>query len=140
MSQSRQTASLDTPYPLANFFTCANFSTTHRAFWWLSPQGMSPSLFRKQPKILISKKLCKKEVEALEENGTWSLVPFPNGKKLIRCKRVYKIKYHSDGTTERYKARLVIQDNEQEVGVDFTETFTPVAKIVSIHTFLIVVV
>ena len=47
------------------------------------------------------------EIQALELNNTWSLVPLPPHKRAVGCKWVFKIKYKSDGSVERYKARLV---------------------------------
>ncbi|KAJ4795629.1 Retroelement pol polyprotein-like [Rhynchospora pubera] len=80
------------------------------------------------------------EIEALERNNTWTLEELPKGKTAIGCKWVYRVKYHSDGKVERYKARLVVLGNRQKEGVDFNETFAPVAKMVSVRTFLAVVV
>jgi hypothetical protein len=57
-------------------------------------------------------------------------------KKPIGCKWVYKIKYHSDGFVERYKARLVAKGYNQQAGIDYTETFAHVAKMVIVHSFL----
>ncbi|KAK2965995.1 hypothetical protein RJ640_012350 [Escallonia rubra] len=48
-----------------------------------------------------------KEISALEANNTWTLVSLPSGKCAIDSKWVYKVKFHPDGTVERYKARLV---------------------------------
>ncbi|BBG95720.1 transposable element gene [Prunus dulcis] len=59
------------------------------------------------------------ELEALQHNNTWSLVPLPVGHKPIGCKWVYKIKYKSDGTIERYKARLVAKGYTQIEGIDY---------------------
>ena len=47
------------------------------------------------------------EMEALNKNATWTLVPLPKGKKPVGCKWVFSIKYKADGSIERYKARLV---------------------------------
>ena len=47
------------------------------------------------------------EIAALERTGTWDLVSPPSGVRPITCKWVYKIKTRSDGSLERYKARLV---------------------------------
>lgn len=49
----------------------------------------------------------QKEIEALNANNTWSLVPLPKGKKAIGSKWVYKVKLKADGCVERLKARLV---------------------------------
>lgn len=51
---------------------------------------------------------------------------------------VYRIKYYSDGSVEKYKARLVAQDFTKLEGIDYTETFAPVAKMVTVRTFLVV--
>ena len=57
-------------------------------------------------------------------------------KKPINYKWVHKVKYNSDGSTERYKARLVIRGDEQIEGFDHHETFAPIAKMVSVRCFL----
>ena len=68
------------------------------------------------------------EFEALQQQGTWVLVPQPPSKNIVGCKWVYKLKYNSDGTIARYKARLVAKGFHQQYGVDFDETFSPVVK------------
>ena len=81
-----------------------------------------------------------KEIQALLENGTWDIVSLLSGKKPIGCKWVYKVKYKSDDTIERFKARLVVRGDHQLEGFDFNETFAPVAKMSSVRTFLSVVI
>jgi Reverse transcriptase (RNA-dependent DNA polymerase) len=78
------------------------------------------------------------EIEALENNATWSVCDLSSDKAAIGCQWVYHIKYNSDGTIQRYKARLVALGNRQVQGVDFMETFAPVAKMVSVRVFLAV--
>jgi hypothetical protein len=52
----------------------------------------------------------KEELDALDRTGTWDLVPLPSHAIPITCKWVFKIKTKSDGSVERYKARLVARD------------------------------
>ena len=63
------------------------------------------------------------ELQALAANNTCQLTPLPPGKKTIGCKWVYKIKYHSDGTVERHKARVVAKGFTQLEGLDFLDIF-----------------
>ena len=66
------------------------------------------------------------------EKDTWDLVPLLKGRKIFRCKWVYKTKYASDGSVERHKDLLVAKGFSQVEGIDYNETFSPVTKMNSI--------
>ncbi|KAF5766501.1 putative RNA-directed DNA polymerase [Helianthus annuus] len=80
----------------------------------------------------------QQEIKALEKNGTWTLEKLPEGKRAIDSKWVYKTKYKSNGEIERFKVGLVAKGFTQMEGVDYHETFAPVAKLVTVRTLLAV--
>jgi len=80
------------------------------------------------------------EIHAPERNETWVLQTLPPEKKPISCRWVYRVKYNSNGTIQRFKARLVIRGDHQVEGFDYNETFAPVAKMASVRCFLSVAV
>ena len=59
---------------------------------------------------------------------------------MVGCKWIYKIKTHSDGSIKRYKVHLVAKGFTQEYVIDYVETFTPIARISSVHAFLVIAV
>ena len=67
------------------------------------------------------------------------MVTLPLRKSVVSCKWIYKIKTRSNGSIEHYKTRLVAKDFTQEYGIDYEETFTPVAQISFFRAFLAVV-
>ena len=74
---------------------------------------------------------------ALDENATWDLVQLPTkDKKPIGCKWVYKVKHNADGSVSTYKARIVVKGYGQTYGIDFEETFSPIAKMATIKTMI----
>jgi hypothetical protein len=79
-----------------------------------------------------------KKINALEQTGTWDLMPYPPRVRPITCKWVYKVKTHSDGSLECYKAHLIACGFQQEQGHYYDETFAPIAHMTTICTLLVV--
>ena len=77
------------------------------------------------------------EMRALEKNRTWELVNLPQGKQLVGCKWVFTIKHTPEGKVERYKACLVEKRYTQTYGIDYDETFAPIAKMNSVRTHIL---
>ncbi|GJT21498.1 retrovirus-related pol polyprotein from transposon TNT 1-94 [Tanacetum coccineum] len=78
----------------------------------------------------------QKELNQFYRNKVWTLVPLPYGKAAIGSKWVFKNKKDKHGITIKNKARLVAQGYSQEEGIDYDETFAPVARIEAIRIFL----
>lgn len=80
--------------------------------------GVEPRSFTEAMQDPGWREAMTKEICALEDHGTWVLSALPPDKRALGCKWVYKIKYHSDGSVERLKARLVILGSHQVTGLD----------------------
>ncbi|KAJ4787232.1 Retroelement pol polyprotein-like [Rhynchospora pubera] len=127
-------------YPIAHYLNYNKFSVAHRIFLNAVTAGREPQHFGEAVKDVNWRNAMQAEIDALERNRTWTVEDLPPTKTAIGCKWVYRIKYNSDGSIERYKARLVVLGNRQIEGIDYTETFAPVAKMVSVRTFLAVAI
>ena len=63
------------------------------------------------------------EMQALDDNDTWDLVPLPTGKKAIGCRWGFSVKFNLDGSVVRLKVCLVAKGYAQSYGVDYSDTF-----------------
>ena len=77
-----------------------------------------------------------REFRSLLENGVFSEMRLPPGRRTVRTKWVYKLKRDKDGEIAKYKARLVAQGFTQIEGIDYTQTYSPVARFTFIRTML----
>ncbi|KAK1397946.1 hypothetical protein POM88_007809 [Heracleum sosnowskyi] len=78
----------------------------------------------------------QEELNEFERNEVWKLVPRPKNRSIVGTKWIFKNKTDSDGVIIRNKARLVAKGYSQQEGIDYDETFAPVARLEAIRIFL----
>ena len=116
-------------YPLSNFLSYTKLSPTHKQFVLAISSQQEPKTYQESAEHKCWRQAMDAELLALAQTGTWEFVPLPPDKQTVGCKWVYRIKYRADGSIERYKARLVAKGFTETEGIDFFETFSPVAKL-----------
>ena len=79
------------------------------------------------------------ELASIAEANTWTLTTLPADRVAIGCRWVFNVKRRADGRVDRYKARLVAKGYSQKEGIDFTETFAPVARMSSLRALVAIV-
>mgnify|MGYP001791670327 CR=1 FL=1 len=97
---------------------------------------MEPHNYEEASKDKVWIKAMEEEIKMIEKNETWELVDPPSNKDVIGVKWVYKTKLNPDGSIQKHKARLVAKGYAQIPGVDYTETFAPVARMDTIRALI----
>jgi hypothetical protein len=133
---SLEASSSGTLYPISAFHSFAHLSPLHSSFTAAITHCTEPHTYAEACKNEHWKSAMNDELEALAKNKTWIFVDLPPHVKPIGSKWVYKIKHKADGTIERYKARLVAKGYNQIEGLDFFDTFSPVAKLSTVRILL----
>jgi hypothetical protein len=76
------------------------------------------------------------EFQSIIKNDVWEIVPRPKNKDVVSSKWIYKIKHDAHGSIEKHKAICVACGFSQKEGIDYEETFAPVARYTSIRTII----
>ncbi|CAL9004505.1 unnamed protein product [Prunus brigantina] len=97
---------------------------------------IEPECFDKAAKDEAWRKAMENEISMIEKNQTWELVNRPFDKPVIGVKWVYKTKLNLDESIQKNKAKLVAKGYAQKPGIDYNETFAPVARLDTIRTLI----
>lgn len=136
---TRSNRTIKKPVWLQDYVTQAiSLLKCHTALLSRDDPLMEPYNYREAAKDPIWVKAMNAELDVLEKNKIWELVTLPLGKKTIDSKWVHKIKYNLDGAIERFKARLVAKAYNQKYGRYFYESFSLVARSVTVR-FLVAI-
>lgn len=123
-------------YPLTDYLTYDRFSQSYCSYITALALAVEPRSFKEAMQLQVWRDAMRFEIDALEANDTWDICELPPGKIALGCQWIYKVKLKTDGSLERYKARLVVLGNNQVEGIDYSETFAPVAKMTTVRVFL----
>ena len=95
-----------------------------------TPQSSLPLRTVRQSQALrrLRQTAIDKEYNAIIDRHIWDLVPLPPGRKPIGCQYVFGKKYNAHGSLGRYKARLVARGDSQKEGIDYVESYAPIAR------------
>lgn len=123
-------------HPMGNYISYEKTSPKYQCYLTKVSKLVEPERFQEAAKDPRWIEALKQEVLALEENKTWKIVTLSAGKNTVGSKWIYKIKYKANGDVERFKARLVAKGYSQREGLDYHDTFSPVAKMVTVRSVI----
>ena len=123
-------------YPISLVVSNSKLSSSFITFTTNVSNVQIPNNIQEALNVPEWKKAVLEEMSALEKNQTWRVEDLPKGAPIVGCKWVFTPKFNGDGTLERHKARLVAKGFTQTYGIDYTETFAPVAKLNTVRILL----
>ncbi|KAA0043630.1 Reverse transcriptase, RNA-dependent DNA polymerase [Cucumis melo var. makuwa] len=127
------------PFPLEKYLSYNSYNQNHKKYTLNVTSIYEPTYYHQAMNHQNWKKAMAEEIEAMERTNTWTIVSLPKNYHTVGSKWVYKVKYKQHGTVDRYKARLIAKGYNQQEGIDFSDTFSLVAKIVTVKIFLALV-
>ncbi|KAL0556045.1 hypothetical protein IC582_004550 [Cucumis melo] len=129
-----------TKHPICNYVSYNNLSPQFRAFTSSLDSTIIPKNIYTALECPEWKNAVMEEMKTLEKNRTWEICVLPKGHKTVGCKWVFSLKYKGDSTLDRHKARLVAKGFTQTYGIDYSKTFSLVAKLNTVRVLLSIVV
>lgn len=123
-------------YSIDNVLFYDRLSAAYKASIHAFSDHVESKSFKEEASDQNSVHAMQLKIQALKDNHTWDLVPFPIGMHSICSKWVYKIKYKENGDIERYKVHLVAKNYSQLEGLDYHDTFSAVAKMITLRTVI----
>ncbi|KAL8116456.1 hypothetical protein AgCh_022816 [Apium graveolens] len=97
---------------------------------------VEPVSYHQAVKELEWREAMKREINSIEDNGTWKLTELPDGNKVTGLKWIYKLKRDANGNVVKHKAGLVAKGYAQEHAVDYDNIFAPVTRFETIYLLL----
>ncbi|KAG8491216.1 hypothetical protein CXB51_014346 [Gossypium anomalum] len=97
---------------------------------------VEPPNYEEAARDMNWKRAMEAELDMIQKNQTWDLVKRPEKKKVIGVRWVFRAKFNADGSLNKHKARLVVKGYSQQYGINFEETFAPVARLDTIKLLL----
>ena len=95
-----------------------------------------PSNYQEAAQHQVWRDAMVEEYTSIMQNDVWEVVPRPTDRAVVGSRWIYKIKHGADGSIEKYKARFMAKGFSQKEGIDYEETFAPVARYTSIRAII----
>ena len=95
-----------------------------------------PSSFEEAAQHDVGQEAMVEEYDSIMKKQVWEVVSRPQGKKVVGSRWIYKVKHAANRSVEKYKARFMAKGFSQKEGIDYEETFAPIARYSSIWTII----